>query len=328
MLRSMLLAGSRNRWLREHAMRYPFVRRSVSRFMPGEKVEDALEAARVLQRNGMSMVFTHLGENVVSPGEAEAVTAHYLDVLGRVQQSHINAQISVKLTQLGLDVDPGACLRHLMALVERACSLGNFVWIDMESSEYVDVTLDLYRRARATLPAVGVCLQAYLRRTAADLEGLLPLGPAVRIVKGAYSAPASVAFPDKEDVDRNFFELASRLLGAEARNAGAMVAIGTHDEHLIARIRRVAESAVVPGVRVRSPDCGALTTSATDLPAACEYHMLYGIQRTLQDRLVLDHQPVRILVSYGEYWFPWFMRRLAERPANVWFVARNVFGAT
>ena len=314
-LRAVLLAGSQNAWLRDRAMHYRFVRRSVSRFMPGETLDAALDAARGLQQRGASTVLTHLGENISEPAEAEAVTAHYLDVLDRIEAGHLDGQISIKPTQLGLDLDVGTCFRHLMRLVDRASAVGNFVWIDMESTKYVDLTLELFRRARRASPRVGVCLQAYLRRSAVDLESLLPLGPAVRLVKGAYREPTSLAFPDKKDVEENFFELASRLLDDDAQRAGATVAIGTHDGRLIDRLRRRIEAAGVDPSR------------AADLrrPGGYEFEMLFGIQPRLQARLVEQRQPLRVLISYGEFWFPWYMRRLAERPANVWFVARSMF---
>lgn len=304
-LRAVLLAGSQNAWLRNRAMRHPFVRRSVSRFMPGETLDEALEAARRLARRGAASVLTHLGENISEAAESEAVTAHYLDVLHRVGDEHLDAQISVKPTQLGLDLDLETCFRHLMTLVEQASATCSFVWIDMESTPYVDLTLELFRRLRAASPHVGVCLQAYLRRTAVDLESLLPLAPVIRLVKGAYKEPASSAFPDKKDVDENYFDLASRLLEDDAQRAGVVLAIGTHDERLIERLRRRIVARGIP-------------------TSSYEFEMLYGIQPRLQARLLEEREALRILISYGEFWFPWYMRRLAERPANVWFVARNM----
>ncbi len=304
-MRSVLLAGSQNAWLRNRATRYPFVRRSVSRFMPGETADEALGAARDLQKRGAGAVLTHLGENISESTEAEAVTAHYLDLLQRVHAEHLDTQISVKPTQLGLDLDLETCFRHLMTLVEYASRTDNFVWIDMESAPYVDLTLELFRRARAASPHVGVCLQADLRRTAVDLESLLPLAPAIRLVKGAYKEPPSRAFPAKKDVDENYFELASRLLDDDAQRAGARGAIGTHDGRLIERLRRRIDARAIPR-------------------SGYEFEMLYGIQTRLQARLLEKHEPLRVLVSYGEFWFPWYMRRLAERPANVWFVVKNM----
>jgi len=285
-------------------MRYPFVRRSVSRFMPGETLEDALRATQELQLKGMSTVLTQLGENVADAGEADAVQRHYLDVLEQAAARGLDAQISVKPTQLGLDLDPQLCRAHLAALLKRAEERRNFVWIDMEGSDYVDATLDLFRGARAVSSRIGVCLQAYLRRTPADLEGLLPLRPALRLVKGAYQEPADRAFPRKEDVDAAYLELATRILGQPG--GPEMLAIGTHDPRLIERLRAVAKERGVPR-------------------AAYEFEMLYGIQRALQARLVEGGDRLRVLISYGSYWFPWYMRRLAERPANVGFVVRNFF---
>ncbi len=308
LMRTVLLAGSQNAWLRDQAMHRRFVRRSVSRFMPGETLDEALKAATGLRQRGASAVLTHLGENVVDIAEADAVTAHYREALGRVQIAGLDAQISLKPTQLGLDLDLETCFRNLMALVHEASSLGTFVWIDMEGTKYVDLTLELFRRARSRSPRIGVCLQAYLRRTADDLESLLPLGPAVRLVKGAYDEPPALAYVSKRKVDENYFELASRLLEDDAQRAGAMVAIGTHDERLIDRLqRRIAEK-----------------RHASDVPRRYEFEMLFGIQPRLQQRLLDEHEPLRVLISYGEFWFPWYMRRLAERPANVWFVARSM----
>jgi proline dehydrogenase len=305
-MRRALLAASQSVWLRERAMRYGFVRRSVSRFMPGERMDDALEACRHLQVRGRGTIVTHLGENLTSAAEAESVTEHYGTVLQRVDDAGLNTQISVKLTQLGLDLDPELCYRNLMTLAERASRLGNFVWIDMEGTPYVDPTLDLLRRAIARSPNIGVCLQAYLYRSMGDLESLLPLGPAIRLVKGAYLEPAELAYPRKEDVDANFYALAARLLSDEARRLGARLGIGTHDQRLVERLQD-------------------LITSTGVSRDTYEFEMLYGIQRGLQSRLVRDGWPLRVLVSYGEYWFPWYMRRLAERPANVAFLLRSMF---
>jgi proline dehydrogenase len=306
LMRSAFLAGSRSVWLRERAMRYGFVRRSVSRFMPGEGLADALEAARVLQEWGASSVLTQLGENVADADEADAVKRHYLDVLDRAAARGLDGQISVKPTQLGLDLDRDMCRRNLNRLVDRAGERDNFVWIDMESSPYVDPTLDLFRGARARSPRVGVALQAYLFRTAADVEALLPLGSAIRLVKGAYLEPPSIAYPRKADVDENFYRLACRLLSEAAQRAGGLLHVATHDGRLVDRLKTFIWQQKVP-------------------KTAYEYAMLYGIQRPLQQRLVQGGEPLRVLIAYGEYWFPWYMRRLAERPANVGFVVRNIF---
>jgi proline dehydrogenase len=305
-MRSILLAGSQSRWLRERAPRYWFVRRTVSRFMPGDSVDDALAAVRGLGEARIRALLTHLGENITDQAEAENVTRHYLGLLDRIRPLGFSTEISVKLTQLGLDLDKELAYENLRRLVERAGER-SMVWIDMEASGYVDLTLELYCRARRIYPNVGVCLQAYLYRTANDLAALLPLGPAIRLVKGAYKEPPDRAFPRKADVDQNFFELAKRLIGDEGRRAGARVAIATHDRKLIRRIEE-------------------LVSSMGGTSGSLEFQMLYGIQRAEQVRLIGEGWRVAVLISYGEFWFPWFMRRLAERPANVLFLLRNVFG--
>ncbi|MBI1874410.1 MAG: proline dehydrogenase family protein, partial [Acidobacteria bacterium] len=302
-----MLAASTNVWLRERATKAPFVRRSVSRFMPGERLEDAMAAAARQESQRIGTIFTRLGENLIRVEEAEEVTRHYLDVLDRIRAANLDAQISVKPTQLGLDLDKELCFRHLQRLVDRAAERRGFVWIDMESSPYVDPTLELFRRTRARSTLIGIALQAYLFRTADDVEALLPLGSAIRLVKGAYREPSSIAFPNKRDVDENYFSLGCRLLSEQAQRVGTLLHIATHDARLVDRLSAFIAQRQVPD-------------------GAYEYAMLYGIQRGLQTRLAQQGRRVRVLIAYGEYWFPWYMRRLAERPANVWFVAKNLFG--
>ena len=307
LMRKALLASSTNVWLRERATKTAFVRRSVSRFMPGERIEDALEAAQEQKPLGINTILTRLGENVTSAKEAEEVTLHYLDVFDRVAAAGLDAHVSVKPTQLGLDLDRGMCERNLDRLIERAEQRNNFLWIDMEGSPYVDPTLALFRRTRATSARIGIAIQAYLYRTPKDIESLIPLGSAIRIVKGAYLEPPDVAYPKKSDVDETFFKLCVRLMSPDARKPGALLHIATHDGALIDRLLAYIAHNNVP-------------------KEAYEFAMLYGIQRQQQLRLAREGQRLRVLISYGEYWFPWYMRRLAERPANVWFVARNMFG--
>ena len=304
--RNLLLAMSTNAWLRERATKTAFVRRSVSSFMPGERLEDAMAAAANQQRTGVATIFTKLGENLTRPEEAEEVTQHYLDVLDKVAAQKLNAEVSVKPTQLGLDLDRELCYRNLQRLVDHAAVRDNFIWIDMESSPYVDPTLDLFRRTRARTPRIGIAIQAYLHRTPADIESLVPLGSVIRLVKGAYLEPASIALPKKSDVDESFYRLSCRLLADDALKAGGRLHIATHDPTLVERVGRFIADRAVP-------------------KSAYEYAMLYGIQRPLQQRLVQAGRPLRVLIAYGEYWFPWYMRRLAERPANVGFVIKNIF---
>ena len=307
LMRKVLLAGSTNAWLRERATKAAFVKRSVRKFMPGEHVDDALRAARELTPRGITTILTALGENLTRLDEAEAVTQHYLEVFDKVHAAGLDAQISVKPTQLGLDLDRSLCERNLDRLLDRAEQRSNMLWIDMEYSRYVDPTLDLFRRARARSARVGIALQAYLYRTEKDVEALLPLGAAVRVVKGAYLEPPDVAYPKKADVDENFYRLCVRLMSPEARKAGALLHIATHDVALQERLDAYARQHDVP-------------------PSSFEFAMLYGIGTSQQRRLAADGKRLRVLISYGEYWFPWYMRRLAERPANVWFVVKNIFG--
>jgi proline dehydrogenase len=306
-MRSTLLALSTNAWMRDRATKTAFVRRSVSRFMPGEHIEDALRAAAEVKPQGITTILTKLGENLTRVEEAEQVTRHYLDVLDRVAASGLDAQISIKPTQLGLDLDRTLCERNLDRLVERAEQRHNFVWIDMESSPYVDPTLDLFRRSRAKTSRVGIALQAYLRRTQQDVESLVPLGAAIRIVKGAYLEAPEIAFPRKADTDENYYRLCTRLLAPDARTPGALLHIATHDVRLADRLSAYIAQNNVP-------------------QSAYEFAMLYGIQRGQQARLAREGRRLRVLISYGEYWFPWYMRRLAERPATVWCVFRTMFG--
>lgn len=305
LMRSFLLVCSQSRWLRERAVHYKFVRRAVTRFMPGETVDAALEAAGELKKNSLGTVFTYLGENISDPREAERVTVHYLGVLDRVRELGLETELSVKLTQLGLDLSPELGYANLKRIIEHAGEQ-SVVWLDMEASNYVDVTLDVYRRARAAYPNVGVCLQAYLYRTADDLASLIPLGPSIRLVKGAYKEPPDKAYPHKKDVDENYFALAKMLLSEEAKKSGLRAALATHDRKLVQRILDFAKSQSQGNPRY-------------------EFQMLYGIQREEQLRLARDGRKTRVLISYGDYWFPWYVRRLAERPANVLFVLRNMF---
>jgi proline dehydrogenase len=307
LVRSALLAASQSPWLRTRAPRLPFVRRTVSRFMPGETAADALSAAQQLQAQGIATVFTELGENITDTSESARVTEHYIRLLDQIRACGLPSEVSVKLTQLGVDISSAQCYSNLKRIIQHAGERST-VWIDMEASPYVDITLELYRRARTAFPNVGVCLQAYLHRTAQDIAALMPLSPAIRLVKGAYKESPSVAYARKEDVDKSYFALARRLLGEPARRAGVRTAIATHDCNLIRRITSFADAAGL----------------ARD---QYEFQMLYGIQRAELNRLVQEGYRARILIAYGTYWFPWFVRRLAERPANVWFVVRNLFAA-
>ena len=277
LMRTAILKASANPWMRKNAPRYGFLRRTVTRFMPGETIDDALAAARQLAEKRIATLVTQLGENIENRGEAESVANHYLDVLQRISAANLPTEVSVKLTQLGLDLDREFCYANLATLIE-ATPPEKTLWIDMEQSPYVDVTLEIYLRARQAYANVGVCVQAYLYRTQKDLDSLIAIGAAVRLVKGAYNEPAEIAYPRKQDVDLSYMELAKRLLSPEARRAGVRAAIATHDRALIASLIKWAAAQGVPKNRL-------------------EFQMLYGIQRAEQLRLTQESYRSAVLIS-------------------------------
>jgi proline dehydrogenase len=282
--------------------RWGFARRAVRRFLPGEGFDSALQAARDFKAQGVGALFTLLGENITKLDEADRVVLHYEQVLAA--STDIQAEVSVKPTQLGLDIDPKACYANLQRLTQAAEKADSFLWIDMEGSAYTDRTIDLYQALRAEHPRVGLALQAYLYRTTADIVRLLPLKPAVRLVKGAYSEPSSIAFAAKKDVDANYLALVALML-PEVRRKTMRLVLATHDTEMIARAWRIGE---------------ALSMERAQLEVA----MLYGIRVDEQLRLAREGFDVRDLIAYGGAWYAWYLRRLAERPANVWFVARQL----
>lgn len=306
MIRSALLWVSENDWCKNVLPKYGFVRRAVRRFMPGETLEDALAAARSMaDGHGIPALVTFLGENVTGEAEAREVADHYVHAARTIGASGLDAELSVKPTHLGLDLGFGVAEENIRRIVKAAEARGNWVWLDMEHSRYVDPTLDLYRAVRADHSRFGICLQSYLHRTPDDLESLIPIGPAIRLVKGAYAEPPEVALPVKADVDRAFFDQAVRMLAPSARAAGLRAGLATHDTDLIDRINTWAEANGV----------GA---------DAYEYQMLYGIADRKQRHLARENRGIRVLISYGAHWFPWYVRRLAERPANIGFVLRSL----
>lgn len=305
LFRTLLLWGSENEWLRNTAPKIFFVRKATSRFMPGEKLQAAIDAAKELKTKRLATVFTHLGENLKDMEEATRVTEHYLEVLKEVDAAGIDTEISLKLTQIGLDLDPEQTYQNFRKITEAATKYNNFVWIDIEGSFYTQVTVDFYERAKKEFPNVGLCLQAYLYRTDKDIDKLLALSPAIRLVKGAYNEPEDIAFPEKKAVDDNYLKLSRQMLAGAKKN-GVRAAFATHDTKLISQIVESAKELEIPEEKL-------------------EFQMLYGIMPGEQARLVEKGHDVRILISYGEFWFPWYMRRLAERPANVLFVLKNLF---
>lgn len=307
MIRQLLLKASENEWLRRHATSSRLLRRSVRRFLPGEGLDDAFAACGELAKANVASVLTFLGESVVDRQKSVLVTNHYVEVLKRIEACSIPIEVSVKLTQLGLDLETEFCFGNLLKLLHQNARRST-LWIDMEQSSYVERTLELYRRARAMVPNVGVCVQAYLRRTEKDIDNLTAFGATVRLVKGAYAEPVEVAFARKSEVDENYLRLATKLLSKEARSRNVRAAFATHDRALV---ERITAWALGEGIQ----------------RSQLEFQMLYGIQREQQRELARRGYRCRVLISYGNSWFPWYMRRLAERPANLMFVLRNLFAS-
>lgn len=303
--RNVLLKASKSQWLASQMSQRAFARRAVKRFMPGEKLTDALEAARAMSEAGIGSIITRLGETLTGERNTDEVRDHYISALSDVVQRGLPTQLSVKPTQLGLDRSVAECARQMLPIAERSEAAGAILWIDMEDSSYVDRTLELFEKLKAKHDKVGLCLQSYLRRTPNDLERLLAVKPAIRLVKGAYAEPATVAFPDKKDTDAQFVSLGERLLDA-AKAGNAFPVFGTHDMTIVLGLVNKA---------------GAMGLT----PKEYEVHMLYGIRSSEQRGLAARGHAVRCLISYGNNWFPWYMRRLAERPANVWFVVKTAF---
>ena len=304
MLRSSFIALSRNQPLRAFAEDSSLGRRMSSRFVAGTGVDDALSAAAALNRDGFSVSLDSLGENVHSPQQVQQAADVYHRVLDAIAQRSLDANVSVKLTQMGLDLDPELAFTTVAALVDHAVAAHTFVRIDMEGTDYTQVTLDMVCRLHA-LPQnrgrLGVVIQSYLRRSESDIDRLLAEGIRIRLCKGAYQEPANLAFPEKAEVDRNFVKLMQSLLPS-----GVYHGIATHDEKMIEATCRFAQQ------RGIGPD-------------KFEFQMLYGIRRDLQQSLLAQGYRLRVYVPFGAEWYPYFMRRLAERPANVLFIARNLF---
>jgi proline dehydrogenase len=302
--RDAILLAARNRWLGEHLPRYRFVRATVGRFMPGEKMEDAIDAAGKLAAEGIPATFTYLGENVESAADADAVAEHYLRLLDLIEERGLDIEVSVKPTHLGLDLDPEETFQRLRRLAERSAALGKHLFLDMESVPYVDPTLAIYRRLREEFENTGVCIQAYLHRTPQDVADLLVAGASVRLVKGAYRESGDLVIRDRRKIRATFEKLGLEFL---RWSGGGRLALATHDVQLLTEFERRAGAA----------------GSGRD---AYEIQMLYGIRVADQRRLAAEGFRVRVLVSYGTHWYPWFMRRLAEHPSkNLWLAARNVF---
>ena len=313
MLRTPFLYLSNAGWARQLITRFPLARRMASRFVAGETPADAIAAIRALNARGINATLDHLGESVTNQAEATRAADDYVHVLGQIHANAVRSNVSLKLTQFGLDLDVDFCTQNARRVVEEARRLDNFVRIDMEDALHTDRTIAVFRKLHQEFDNVGLVVQAYLFRTQADLENLLPEGTRIRLCKGAYKEPPDKAFPRKADVDANYLRLAALLLENARRLPPApdtgrvppLPALATHDEKMI----RTVEAQV----------------AASGLPRDYfEFQMLYGIRRDLQQRLTSEGYAVRVYVPYGTEWYPYFMRRLAERPANVWFLLSNL----
>lgn len=299
-MRTFFLFLSRQKHLRKWMETSRWARRLAARFVAGDNLPDALATCQRINAEGIAVTLDHLGENVTSLEEAAASRDAYLRALTKIAKLRINGNVSLKLTQFGMDLSLAECTANVEALVRQAAALGNFVRVDMESSEYTDRTLDLVTNLHDRYKTTGTVIQAYLYRSRKDVEMLCARGIRVRLCKGAYLEPPSVAFKSKAEVDRNFVELMNLLL-----ETGVYPAIATHDEKIVEQTKRFVES------RKISRD-------------SFEFQMLYGIRRDIQKRLVNEGYRLRLYVPYGQAWYPYFMRRLAERPANVFFLVRNL----
>ena len=307
-LRSTLLWASRNARIERVVRSSRAMRPIVSRFMPGETIDDALSAARELSASGTPTIITYLGENVATDAAADLTVAEYERLFAALAAAGLDAHVSIKLTQFGWDVDRARALDRVRGLVELAARNKTMLAIDMESSEYVASTVEAFGQLAREHANTALCLQAYLHRTPQDVRLLLSLRPYIRLVKGAYREPPSVALTNRADIDSRYRALAGELLGAVAGRGGggARVAFGTHDMRLVEAIRADAKHMGVPD-------------------SAFEIQMLYGIQDGARRRLAADGVRTRVLISYGLAWYPWFMRRLAEKPANLMLIPRNLF---
>jgi proline dehydrogenase len=301
--RSALIYLSRHEGLKDFAARFSLFKRLTTRFIAGETTDEAVAAIRDVNARGCSASFDHLNESVSSVAETEAEVKEYLDVLARIETTGIDSNVSIKLTQFGLEIDPELAYRNARRIVADAVRRGNFVRVDMEGSNVTQATIDIFKRLRSEfgLNEVGIVVQSYLYRTMDDVRDLLTIPARIRLCKGAYNEPPEVAYPEKKDVDENYVRLMQVLL-----SSGVYHGIATHDPKMIEATIDFAQR----------EGLGKETF---------EFQMLYGIRRDLQEQLARDGYRLRVYVPYGKHWYPYFMRRLAERPANIWFVLKNLF---
>ena len=300
--RSALIWLSGQEGLKDFATRFKFFKKLTTRFVAGETIDEVIPYIREINAENCTASFDHLNEAVDNAAEANKEVEEYLRILQQIDESRIRSNVSIKLTQFGLGLDPELAYQNARRVVVDAKERGNFVRVDMEGSNVTQVTIDIFKRLRSEfeLNDVGIVLQSYLRRTYDDAQELVKLPARIRICKGAYSEPPEVAFPDKKDVDDNYVRVMQLLL-----SSGVYHGIATHDPRMI---DATVDFAMREGIGKEK----------------FEFQMLYGIRRDLQRQLARDGFNVRVYVPYGKHWYPYFMRRLAERPANIWFVMKNV----
>jgi proline dehydrogenase len=300
--RSALIWLSRHEGFKDFATRFRYFKKLTTRFVAGDTIDEAIPFIREINAENCTASFDHLNESVGSAAEAEKEVAEYLNILKKIDEQRIRSNVSIKLTQFGLGLDSELAYRNARRVVEEATRRGNFVRVDMEDSSVTQVTIDIFKRLRAEfgLDNVGIVLQSYLYRTLKDAEELVKLPARIRICKGAYLEPPEVAFPEKKDVDANYVKVMRLLLGS-----GVYHGIATHDPKMI---DATIDFATREGIGKEK----------------YEFQMLYGVRRDLQRQLSRDGFNMRVYVPYGKHWYPYFMRRLAERPANIWFVLKNL----
>ncbi len=305
-MRDVFLALSKNSTVRNLVVGFPPSRLVSRRFVAGETLDETIGAVRRLNRQGILVTIDVLGESVTSEAEARAAKDAYLRTLDAIASNHVQSNVSVKLTQMGLAISPDLCLDNLRQIIHRAHEIGAFVRIDMEDSPYTQSTLNIFKTLREEFDNVGIVIQAYLYRSAEDMKQLRAMGANVRLCKGAYKEPGEIAFPEKRDVDANYIKLAEEYLRPNGHETGAFLAVATHDEKMINWAKGYAAANKLDNHQF-------------------EFQMLYGIRSGLQRQLVKEGYQVRVYVPYGSHWYPYFMRRLAERPANVIFLVSNLF---
>lgn len=304
-MRDLFLAMSTNAWMRTFIVGFPLTRRVTRRFVAGETIDEAIQVVKKLRAQGIDVTFDQLGESVTNEAEARAAKDGYLRALDAIAAHQVQSQLSLKLTQMGLDLSTELCLANVREILTRARQVGTLVTVDMEDSAHTQITLDVFRTLRADFDNVGIVLQSYLYRSEADLQMLLALGANVRLCKGAYKEPATVAFPQKKDVDANYIKLAQLFFDSVGTHH-AYLDLATHDEKIIAWAKQYITTHHIERTRF-------------------EFQMLYGIRSDLQRQLAAEGYTMRVYVPCGTHWYPYFMRRLAERPANVIFLISNLF---